>query len=239
MPVIGDIVSLLFPDAIDDQKETGKFLVIGKNGTPKGLTLAHLTTDIERRCSEDFTETISPFDLEEGTLKEDHLVLVYKLMTVNSGQCEKVAAMKMDKLDKILRLFSHYAGYSHYQSRLDNRRASGNNIPPSGKVLDENDLYNMVDASLDMWLTAGRFHDKFENSFAEFLGIRHALAVNSGSSANLLALSALTSHRLGEDRLKESDEVITVAAAFPTTVAPIVQNGLTPVFVDVELVIQN
>ncbi len=92
----------------------------------------------------------------------------------------------------------------------------------------------MMDASLDMWLTAGRFHDSFEEGFGKFLGLKHVLAVNSGSSANLLALSALTSHKLGERRLKEGDEVITVAAAFPTTIAPIIQNGLVPVFVDVE-----
>jgi CDP-6-deoxy-D-xylo-4-hexulose-3-dehydrase len=92
----------------------------------------------------------------------------------------------------------------------------------------------MIDASLDMWLTAGRFHDKFEIEFREFLGAKHALAVNSGSSANLLALSALLSHSLGDRRLGAGDEVITVAAAFPTTITPIIQNSLIPVFIDVE-----
>ena len=108
-------------------------------------------------------------------------------------------------------------------------------IPPSGKLLDENDLLNMIDASLDMWLTAGRFNDKFEKEFAQFLGIKFALSTNSGSSANLLALSALTSHKLGDKRLKRGDEVITVAAGFPTTVNPIIQQGLVPVFVDCEV----
>ncbi len=108
-------------------------------------------------------------------------------------------------------------------------------IPPSGKLLDAEDLQGMIDASLDMWLTAGRFNDEFEKKFAEFLGVKYALSTNSGSSANLLALSALTSHKLGERRLKKGDEVITVAAGFPTTINPIVQNGLTPVFVDCEI----
>jgi CDP-6-deoxy-D-xylo-4-hexulose-3-dehydrase len=94
---------------------------------------------------------------------------------------------------------------------------------------------NMLDASLDMWLTTGRFNDQFEKELAKFLGTRHALTVNSGSSANLLALSALTSHKLKNKRLKPNDEVITVAAGFPTTVNPIIQNGFIPVFVDVDL----
>lgn len=112
-------------------------------------------------------------------------------------------------------------------------------IPASGKVLDEEDLANLIEASLDMWLTTGRFNDEFEKEFAKFMGIKYALTTNSGSSANLLAVSSLTSHKLGERQLKKGDEVITVAAGFPTTVNPIIQNGLVPVFVDVELETYN
>ena len=108
-------------------------------------------------------------------------------------------------------------------------------IPPSGKVLGEEELLNMIDASLDMWLTSGRFNDDFERKFANYLGAKHSLSTNSGSSANLLALSALTSHKLGNRALKKGDEVITVASGFPTTVNPIIQNGLVPVFVDCEV----
>ena len=108
-------------------------------------------------------------------------------------------------------------------------------IPSSGKLLDEKELLNMIDASLDMWLTAGRFNDEFEKKFAKYLGGKYCLSTNSGSSANLLALTALTSHKLGERRIKKGDEVITVAAGFPTTVNPIIQNGLIPVFIDSEL----
>lgn len=108
-------------------------------------------------------------------------------------------------------------------------------IPAAGKVLGEEELCNMVDASLDMWLTTGRFNDEFEKKFASYLGVKYALTAASGSSANLLALSALTSHKLGEKQLKKGDEVITVAAGFPTTVNPIIQHGLVPVFVDCEL----
>jgi CDP-6-deoxy-D-xylo-4-hexulose-3-dehydrase len=108
-------------------------------------------------------------------------------------------------------------------------------VPVSGKVLDGTDIAALVDASLDGWLTAGRFHDDFERGLARYVGVRNALFVNSGSSANLIALAGLTSPKLGKRALKAGDEVITVAAGFPTTVNPIIQNGMIPVFVDVEL----
>jgi CDP-6-deoxy-D-xylo-4-hexulose-3-dehydrase len=108
-------------------------------------------------------------------------------------------------------------------------------VPVSGKVLDPDDLAALVDASLDGWLTAGRFTTDFQDALADYVGTRSASFVNSGSSANLCALSALTSPKLGERRLRPGDEVVTVAAGFPTTVNPILQNGMTPVFVDVEI----
>lgn len=108
-------------------------------------------------------------------------------------------------------------------------------VPVSGRVFDASELDLLVDSSLDFWLTTGRYADEFEARFAAFLGVRHALLCNSGSSANLLAVSTLTSPRLGERRLGPGDEVVTVAAGFPTTVNPILLNGAVPVFVDVEL----
>ena len=105
-------------------------------------------------------------------------------------------------------------------------------VPVSGKCFDERELQNLVDSSLDFWLTTGRFAASFEREFAKYWGLRFALLVNSGSSANLLALTALTSPLLGDRCLKPGDEVITSAAGFPTTVNPIIQNGLVPVFVD-------
>lgn len=112
-------------------------------------------------------------------------------------------------------------------------------IPPSGKVLGASELKNMVDASLDGWLTTGRFNEAFEKRFAEFVGVSCALTTTSGSSANLLAFTALTSHKLGDRALKPGDEVITVAACFPTTVNPMLQNGMVPVFVDVDIPTYN
>ncbi len=105
----------------------------------------------------------------------------------------------------------------------------------AGRVFDEKEIQNLVDSSLDFWLTSGRYSEEFESKFAQFVGTEYAMLTNSGSSANLLALSALTSPLLGEKRLKPGDEVITVAAGFPTTVNPIIQNNLIPVFVDVEI----
>ncbi|GAB1308200.1 lipopolysaccharide biosynthesis protein RfbH [Urechidicola sp. KH5] len=112
-------------------------------------------------------------------------------------------------------------------------------IPPAGKVLGNEEIQNMVDASLDGWLTTGRFNDQFEKKLADFLNIKHCISVNSGSSANLVAFSTLTSSKLGERAIKKGDEVIGVAAGFPTTVNPIVQFGAIPVFVDVDKYTHN
>jgi CDP-6-deoxy-D-xylo-4-hexulose-3-dehydrase len=112
-------------------------------------------------------------------------------------------------------------------------------IPPSGKLLGEEELQNMVAASLDGWLTTGRFNAEFEKKLATFLGVKYCLSVNSGSSANLVAFSTLTSPKLGERAIKKGDEVIGVAAGFPTTVNPIIQFGAIPVFVDVDIKTHN
>ena len=108
-------------------------------------------------------------------------------------------------------------------------------VPPSGKLLGPQEVKNMVEASLDGWLTAGRFNEAFEKELAKFLGVKHVLTVNSGSSANLVAFNTLTSPKLGSRAINKGDEVITVAAGFPTTVNPILQFGAVPVFVDIEL----
>ena len=111
----------------------------------------------------------------------------------------------------------------------------GERIPYAGRVYDATDMVNLVDSALDFWLTSGRYTAEFERRFAEYLGVPYCTLVNSGSSANLLAFMTLTSPLLGERAVARGDEVITVAAAFPTTVAPIVQYGAIPVFVDITL----
>jgi len=129
----------------------------------------------------------------------------------------------------------------HYEikHKQSNSFSPGDRIPYAGRVFDEKEVTTLVDSSLDFWLTTGRYAEKFEKEFAEFLGVQHCSLVNSGSSANLLAFMALTSPKLGERRIKPGDEVITVAAAFPTTVAPVIQYGAIPVFVDVSLPTYN
>jgi CDP-6-deoxy-D-xylo-4-hexulose-3-dehydrase len=125
----------------------------------------------------------------------------------------------------------------YYQAQFANRTfVPGTDLVHyAGRVFDDEELCNLVDASLDFFLTANRYADRFEADFSEYLGVADALLVNSGSSANLLALTTLTSPKLGARRLKPGDEVVTVAAGFPTTLSPILQNNLVPVFVDINL----
>jgi CDP-6-deoxy-D-xylo-4-hexulose-3-dehydrase len=125
------------------------------------------------------------------------------------------------------------------QFSADGFRPGETTVQYAGRVFDSDELLHLVDSSLDFWLTTGRYARQFERELARFIGVRHALLCNSGSSANLLALSALTSPKLGGRRLQEGDEVITVAAGFPTTVNPIIHNRLVPVFVDVTLPTYN
>lgn len=138
-------------------------------------------------------------------------------------------------LDKIFRAFGKRAAHGEFQAVHRPRPfvPGSSPVPVSGKCWGPEEMESLTDAAFDFWLTAGRFNDAFESSLARLLGRRHALTVNSGSSANLVAMTALCSPKLGQRRLRPGDEVITVAAGFPTTVAPIVQNGLVPVFVDV------
>ena len=131
----------------------------------------------------------------------------------------------------IAELVSQYAALQYVKKPFE---ACKTVVPPSGKVIGETELQYMVEASLDGWLTTGRFNDQFEKELAEFIGINHLITVNSGSSANLVAFSTLTSPKLGIRAIKKGDEVIGVAAGFPTTVNPVVQFGAIPVFVDVD-----
>jgi CDP-6-deoxy-D-xylo-4-hexulose-3-dehydrase len=142
-----------------------------------------------------------------------------------------------DELEKQLRQAAIDAATAYYRHRHGRPRsfAPGDRITYGGRVFDEQEIAHLVDASLDFWLTTGRYSERFEREFADFLGVNHCSLTNSGSSANLLAFMALTSPKLGERRIRPGDEIITVAAGFPTTVAPIIQYGAIPVFVDIAL----
>jgi CDP-6-deoxy-D-xylo-4-hexulose-3-dehydrase len=136
----------------------------------------------------------------------------------------------------ILEMVERYARLAHAPAPFV---AGQSPVPVSGRVYGPEDMVSLVDSSLDFWLTTGRFNDQFEKLLEEFLGLRFALTVNSGSSANLVAFGALTSHLLGDAALRPGDEVITAATGFPTTVNPILQYGLVPVFVDAHIPTYN
>ena len=133
---------------------------------------------------------------------------------------------------KILRMVSDFYKLHHTPVKFIPGKSQ---IRYAGRVFDQHELINLVDSSLDFWLTAGICAETFEKKLAKFLSMKFCILTNSGSSANLLALSALTSNKLGKKRLKPGDEVITTACGFPTTLNPIIQNNLVPVFIDIRL----
>lgn len=145
--------------------------------------------------------------------------------------------MYNEQLEKELRANVIKAAKEHYKIKHGSKPdfKPGDKISYAARVFDEHEIENLIDASLDFWLTTGKYAEKFEKNFATWLGVKYCSLTNSGSSANLLAFMALTSPKLGERRIKKGDEVITVAAGFPTTVAPIIQYGAIPVFVDVSI----
>nr|HPI41662.1 aminotransferase class I/II-fold pyridoxal phosphate-dependent enzyme [Pseudobdellovibrionaceae bacterium] len=135
--------------------------------------------------------------------------------------------------NKIKTLVAEYYNLVHKPIQNQQFEPGKSRVSYAGRVFNELEMMSLTDATLDFWLTSGRFCDEFESKFAKKLGVKYALLVNSGSSANLVAFNALTSHLLGDRRIRKGDEVITVAAGFPTTVNPIIQFGAVPVFVDV------
>lgn len=138
---------------------------------------------------------------------------------------------ELEKRNQILELVKEYCEEFHTKKEY----AEGDRIPYASRVYDSKEMVNLVDSSLEFWLTAGRYTDKFESEFAKYLGVRFCSLVNSGSSANLVAFMTLTSPLLGDRQIKKGDEVITVAAGFPTTITPCIQYGAIPVFVDVTI----
>ena len=139
--------------------------------------------------------------------------------------------LKKEIFEKVKQYFAKV----HYPLLTDSFVAGKSRINYGGRIFSEKELINLVDSSLDFWLTYGKYSKEFERKLAEYLGVRWAYLVNSGSSANLLAFYSLTSPLLKERQIKRGDEVITLAAGFPTTVSPIVQYGAVPVFADIEL----
>ncbi|WGT40579.1 lipopolysaccharide biosynthesis protein RfbH [Lysinibacillus sp. 1 U-2021] len=165
-------------------------------------------------------------DFIEWTHDELNQLTFQEVGQINDAEYESV---------KRKAIFNKVAEFHDLFHRKQEFVAGESQLSYAGKIYNKDEMVALVDASLDFWLTSGRYCIEFEKKLAKYLGVRYTVLTNSGSSANLLAISALTSYKLGEKRLKRGDEVITVAASFPTTIAPIVQNGLIPVFLDVEL----
>ncbi|TRW92188.1 lipopolysaccharide biosynthesis protein RfbH [Candidatus Methylobacter oryzae] len=243
MPKLGDIVLLSFPYSDQAGGKVRPGLVIGSNRRSKSddVNVAYITTEVDAYAADAAAVLITAGDLAEGALKRDSLVRVDKAITVQRRICRKVASVNSKKLDEVLRAATAFnvENFAEHKYKSSDFEPGFSVIPPSGKVLGAGELINMVDASLDGWLTTGRFNKAFEQRFAEFVGVPYALTTTSGSAANLLAFTALTSDKLGERALQPGDEVITVAAGFPTTVNPILQNGMVPVFVDVDIPTYN
>ena len=164
-----------------------------------------------------------------------------QLVTVPFDRCRRVARLTRVGVDHAIRSLVKMFTRVHYGAfhRPVTFQAGISAVPVGARVYGHREMESLVDAALDFWLTSGRFNTLFEQRFADYIGVKYALTTNSGSSANLLAVSALTSPKLGKKRLKPGDEVITAAAGFPTTLSPIVQNGLKPVFVDIDIPTYN
>lgn len=203
-----------------------------------GDYLAFPVTSVKPDILRDHELNIDLEDFFEGSIPKRAKIITSRPLVVNSSlKVKSYGVVKKSFLDKVLRAFINLQTANFYENIHAGREfiAGKSKIPYAGRVYDEDEMISLVNSALDFWLTAGRFAGQFEKNFAAFLGVKYCLLTNSGSSANLLAVSALTSPKLGDRKLAPGDEVITVAAAFPTTVNPIIQNNLVPVFLDVDL----
>jgi CDP-6-deoxy-D-xylo-4-hexulose-3-dehydrase len=239
----GDIVLLDFPYTNQAGSKVRPGLVLGTNprSDRDDVNVAYITTEVDSYVYDTAAVSLTASDLAEGALKRPSVVRVDKVLTIHSSKCRKVASLSRDKVDEVLRKATllHVDSFAANKYRLPMFIPGTTAVPPSGKVLGAEELKNMVEASLDGWLTTGRFNAAFEKKLAAFIGVKHLITVNSGSSANLVAFSTLTSPKLGNRAIQRGDEVIGVAAGFPTTVNPIIQFGAIPVFVDVDTLTHN
>ncbi len=195
-----------------------------------------------QQWSESHQIVIDPNDFQSGSLDTPIVFPVSKQMVFSPRFFRgEIGAITAKTMDKVLRMIvAHQVDQFHASIDQPREFIPGETpVPPSGKLLDASERKNMVEAALDGWLTTGRFNAEFEKKLAAFIGVKHAITVNSGSSANLVAFNTLTSPRLGARAIRQGDEVIGVAAGFPTTVNPILQFGAVPVFVDVDRLTHN
>ena len=230
----GKIFKIPFPFTDLSRKKARPALAVSEPDTFGDIEFLFITT----KKSRSFGEVI---ELPKGLLPFDSIVHADKKYLLNKSIIlKKLAEVDNNFLVKISRNITNRGAKQFYEIKhkpaLSKRFIPGKTkINYSGRVFDEKEIMNLVDSSLDFWLTGGRFTEEFEMKLAEYFGVSDIILTNSGSSANLIAISTLTSPKLTDKRLKAGDEVIMVAAGFPATVAPIIQNNLVPVFVDVEI----
>ena len=230
--VIGDIVLIEKADSYgESQRELGVVVLADS----EEVSFVRMTAPTVETDDAAFTPVIVQADLEDGELDQSYQIFLKKINTIGKVACQKIAALKKEKIDAILRSLSKIFPEQYYHLFHTPVRfvPEESRIPYAGRVFDQEEVLNLIDCSLDFWLTEGRFVEQFEKELARYIGVRYALLVNSGSSANLLAFAALTSKTL-DNPLEPGDEVITLGSGFPTTVNPIIQYGCVPVFVDVD-----
>jgi len=237
----GHIYSAFFPFSDLSNKKRRPLLVLEVADAKGDVRVAFITkTPVDDDSRSGFL--LQPEDFDGEPLQFASHVRLDKTFNLHQSRIEKpLAKLSSTGFEKALRKLIGLAipQFSTHKNAVKPFEPGNSVIPPSGKVIGTSEIQNMVEASLDAWLTTGRFNEAFEKELAKFIGVDYVLTTNSGSSANLLALSALTSPQLGRRALKPGDEIITVAAGFPTTVNPSLLLGMIPVFVDVHLPTYN
>jgi CDP-6-deoxy-D-xylo-4-hexulose-3-dehydrase len=237
---VGDIFVYLVPFT-DKAMEKPRPVMVVSGPNSKGDLMILAGSSKIHQWNESWQMVIQQDDLWDGRLDDATVFPCSKQLVVSPKLfVTKIGSLRPEKIEKTLRMIAAYQTETFYRTVHKPIQHKGfipsqDYISYAGRVYDETEMISLVDSALDFWLTAGRFANQFEEEFARFLGIKHCILTNSGSSANLLAISALTSPKLEERALKPGDEVITTACAFPTTVNPIIQNNLVPVFMDVDV----
>jgi CDP-4-dehydro-6-deoxyglucose reductase, E1 len=241
---IGDIYiySVPFTDKIHEKPRP--VVIVSEPNSKGDLTIISGTTQ-GHSWNEKWLCYVSTDEVEGNVLKEDTVFPISKQSLIPPKFFkQKLGRLKNEKLKELLKKISLrqtdiYFNSIHKPSQTETFIPGQSRIPYAGRVFDQNEMINLIDSSLDFWLTSGSYTEKFERAFAKKIGVKYCSVVNSGSSANLVAFMALTSPRLGERRICKGDEVITLAAGFPTTINPIIQYGAIPVFVDVTIPTYN
>ncbi|MGC8660302.1 MAG: lipopolysaccharide biosynthesis protein RfbH [Desulfomonilaceae bacterium] len=244
---VGEIVLLNFPFTNQRGSKVRPAVIISESADNFGdFLVAYITGEVDSYLYSKYAMVFDQDDLKSGTIAKQSVIRVDKVIVISENVIARpaVALLKPAKIDKMLRLWAQLVVENHYKAvHLPPKQAPfipvESRIAYAGRVYDEQEIGALIHSSLDFWLTTGRYAREFEDKFASFLGVKYCSLTNSGSSANLLAFMALTSPKLGDRQILPGDEVITVAAAFPTTVAPMIQYGAIPVFVDVDIPTYN